>query len=83
MIKRTSKKEHPRKGLINIQNIDNNECFKWGLVSYLNPAGRNPARMTKADKEFAKKLDLKNIKFPVKIRDIHKFEKKKKEFHRH
>ena len=25
---------HPRKGLINIQNIDDNECFKWCLVRY-------------------------------------------------
>ena len=32
--------------------------------------------MTKADKEFAKKLDFKDIKFPVKTRDIHKVEKK-------
>ena len=26
--------DHPRKGLINIQNIDDNECFKWHLVIY-------------------------------------------------
>ena len=35
-------------------------------------ADRNPARITKADKEFVKKLDFKDIKFLVKIRDIHK-----------
>ena len=23
---------HPRKGLINIQNIDDHECFRWCLV---------------------------------------------------
>ena len=63
--------------MINIQNIDGNECFKWSIVKYLNPADRNPARITKADKEFTQKLDFKNIKFPVKIRDIHKIEKKK------
>ena len=28
------------------------------------------------DKDFAKRLDFKNIKFPVKIRDIQKIEKK-------
>ena len=28
----TKKLDHPRKGLINIQNIDNNECFKLYLV---------------------------------------------------
>ena len=25
---------NPRKALINIQNIDHNECFKWCLVIY-------------------------------------------------
>ena len=70
------KLDHPRKGLINIQNTDDIECFKWYLVRYLNPAGYNPRRITKADKDFAKRLDFKDIKFPVKIRDIHKIEKK-------
>ena len=32
---------------------------------------------TKADKDFAEKLDFKDIKFPVTIRDIHKIEKKR------
>ena len=27
---------HPRKRLINIQNIDNNEYFKWNIVRYVN-----------------------------------------------
>ena len=67
---------HPRKGLINIQNIDDNECFKWCLVRYLNPANRYPARITKADKNFASKLDFKDITFPVKVRNIHKIDKK-------
>ena len=43
-IKLSSKElDHLRKGLINIQNIDNNKSFKWCLVRYLNPADRNPA----------------------------------------
>ena len=33
--------DHARKGLINIKNIDNNECFKWSIVRYLNPANHN------------------------------------------
>ena len=33
-IKLPRKLDHPRKGLINIQNIDDNECFKWQLVRY-------------------------------------------------
>ena len=47
-------------------------AFKWSIVRYLNPADHNPARITKADQDFAKNLDFKNIKFPVKIRNIHK-----------
>ena len=46
------------------------------MARYLNPANHNPARITKADKDFAKKRDFKDIKFPVKIRDTHKIEKK-------
>ena len=48
-IKLPKKLDHPRKGLINIQNIDDSECFKWCLVRYLNPADRNPIRITKPD----------------------------------
>ena len=51
---------HPRKGLINIQNIDDNECFQWIIARYLNVAACKPARITKADKVFAKKLDFKD-----------------------
>ena len=29
--------DHPRKESINIQNINDNECFKWSIVRYLNP----------------------------------------------
>ena len=62
---------------MNIKNKDDNECFKWYQVRYLNPAHHNPRRIAKADKYFAKKLDFKYIKLPVKIRDIHKIGKMK------
>ena len=61
--------------MINIQNIDDNECFKWCLVTYLNLVDRNPVIITKADRDFVKKPDFKYRKFPVKVRDIHKTEK--------
>ena len=66
--------DHPRKNLINIQNIDDNEC--WCLVRHLHPAYHHLARITKIDKDFSKKRDFKDMKFPVKIRNIHKIEKK-------
>ena len=74
-IKLLKKLDHPRKGLINLQNNDDNECFKWCLVKYLIPADHNTRRITKADKYFAKGIDFKDKNFPVKIRDIHKIEK--------
>ena len=33
-------------------------------------------RITKIDKDFAKRLDFKDIEFPVETRDIHEIEKK-------
>ena len=66
-----------KKGLINIQNSDNNEYLKWSLVRYLNTADHHPTRIRKNGKDFARKLDSKDIKAPVKSRDIHKVEEKK------
>ena len=54
------------------------ECFKGCLVRYLYPVSHNPERIAKADKDFAARLDFIDKKFPVKIRGIHKIEKKKK-----
>ena len=45
-------------------------------MRYLNPADRNLARITKGDKNFAKRLDSKNREFPIKLRDIHNIEKR-------
>ena len=75
-IKLPKELDHPRKGLIDIQNTDDNECFKWSIIRYLNPAYHHPARITKADKGFAKNLDFKDIKFQVYFKDIHKLVKK-------
>ena len=47
---------HPRKGLINVKNIYDNECFKQIIVRYLHLANNNVKRIKKSDKNFAKKL---------------------------
>ena len=75
-IKSPKQLNHPRKTLINIQNIDDNEWFRWCLVRYLNPADHNPARITKADIDFVQKLDFKDVNLLVKVSDIHKIENK-------
>ena len=43
-----------RIGLINIQNADDNKCFKLCLVAYFNPADHNVRGITKTDKDFSK-----------------------------
>ena len=50
-----NKIDHPRKGLINIQNIVDNECISWCLVRYLHPTDCNLPRITTDDKDFSKK----------------------------
>ena len=59
-IKLLKELDHSRKGLINIKDTDDNEFFKWCLVRYLNPPDHHPAKITKADKNFAKRLDFKD-----------------------
>ena len=78
-VKLTKELDHLRKGLINIQKFDYNECFKWSLARYLNPENHCLARSTEAAEKFANKPDFKDIKLLVKVRDIHKIEEK--EFH--
>ena len=65
-----------KKGLINIQNFDDNEWFKYCLVWYLHPADHHPGRITEIDKLSGDELDSEDIKFLVKIKDIHKIVKK-------
>ena len=45
-IKLPKELDHPRKGLISTQIIVENECFKWRIVRYLNPANHNSRRIT-------------------------------------
>ena len=57
--------------MINIQNTDDTECFKWFLVRYSNPANYHLERITKPGKEFTKKLG-----FQWKLETFRKSKKK-------
>ena len=76
-VKLTKELDHARKGLFNIQNIDDNKCFKWCIVRYSNLTNHHQAIIKKADKDFAKKLEGHN--FQLKLETLTKFEKK--QFH--
>ena len=61
------------KGLINIQNNDN-KCFLWCHVRYLNCKGVILSRTTKEDKKIAKNLNYDKIEFPVSKEGYSKIE---------
>ena len=56
---------NPAKGLINLQNNDN-ECFRWYHIRHSNPQQKDPQRI--------KKLDYINVTFPVARKDYRKIE---------
>ena len=62
-----------RKGLINIKNEKDNECFRWCHLAYLFPVTKHPQRITKY-KEHKDKLNYEGITFPVKLKDVPKIE---------
>ena len=63
-----------KKAVINMQN-DDDQCFKWATTRALNPVEKNPTRITKILKMQAEKLNWNDVEFPMKVIDIHKFEK--------
>jgi len=62
------------KGLINLQNQDN-QCFRWCHIRHMNPQNKDPQRIKKCDKTYVDKLNYENIIFPVTIKQYNKIEK--------
>ena len=65
----------PKKGLINIENNDQ-KCFIWCHVRYINPVRIHPKRITREDKKLANDLDYDGIEFPVREKDFSKIKKR-------
>ena len=59
--------------MVNLPN-DDNECFRWCHIRYLNPQEKDPQRIKKSDKEILLQLDYEGIEFPVSVKDYSKFE---------
>jgi len=64
-----------KKAVINIQNKDDNQCFKWSVLRHLHPCKNHPERLSSL-REYENNLDFTGIEFPVKIDDISTFEKR-------
>ena len=62
-----------KKAITNIQNKDE-KCFLWCVLRYLYPKEDNDTRL-KDLKKYEFSLKTKDITFPMKLRDISKFEK--------
>ena len=73
-IKLPEELNNPKKGLINLKNNDN-ECFRWCHIRYLNPQDGHPQRIKKIDKEYINQLDYSGIEFPVTVKQYNKIEK--------
>ena len=62
-----------KKAIVNIQNKDE-KCFLWCILRYFYPRDSHEERLTDLKKyEFS--LNTKGIDFPMKLKDISKFEK--------
>ena len=60
-----------RKACINIQNNDQ-KCFLWCVLAALHPTEDNFNRVSKYMED---EINMNGIKYPVKVKDITKFEK--------
>ena len=62
-----------KKAIVNIQNKDK-KCFLWCILRYLHPKESHEERV-KDLKKYEFSLNTKSITFPMKLKDITKFEK--------
>ena len=62
-----------KKATINMHNKDD-KCFLWSILRYLHPIQMNEVRLTDL-KKYENDLKFNEIKFPVSLKDITKFEK--------
>nr|DAC81331.1 TPA_asm: PolB [Megastigmus wasp adintovirus] len=69
-----------RLACINVKNEDDDQCFKWAILSALHPVSYDdhPYRVTHY-LPYENELNMKGIQFPVSLRQIPKFEKQNNE----
>ena len=64
---------YPRKGLVNLEN-DDNECFSWCHIRFFNPQDKEPMRTKTSDKTMVEQLNYDGIEFPVATKHYGKIE---------
>ncbi|XP_052131662.1 uncharacterized protein LOC113215059, partial [Frankliniella occidentalis] len=66
--------KNSRKGLINIQNFDDEKCFKYCIVAGINLPQRHPERVAHYRGNRGVPINMQGIKYPVRVTQISKFE---------
>ena len=64
-----------KRACVNVQNVDDDHCFKWAVLSALRPAERsnkNPGRLSNYQ-QHENELNFAGIAFPVMPKDLRKF----------
>ena len=61
-----------KNAIINIKNKDD-KCFLWSVLRHLHPVQKNGERISDL-KKYENDLNFKQIRFPVQVKDITKFE---------
>ena len=66
-----------KKTIINMKN-DDDKCFKWCVTRALNPVSRDGECITKISRKQSEKLNWSDIKFPLELGTIDRFERQNK-----
>ena len=61
-----------KKAIINMENKDD-KCFLWCVLHYLHPREKHSSRINDL-REYENDLNFKGIDFPIRVKDIQKFE---------
>lgn len=63
-----------KKAIINVQNPDDEECFKWAILSSIHHKAAGKQHLVSRYRFAANELKFDGISFPVSVNDIVKFE---------
>ena len=66
----------PENGIVNVKNIDDDQCFKWSLTRYLNPLLQKwyAEKLTQKLRDQSEKLDWSCTSFPTRLHELDIFE---------
>lgn len=66
---------YKKKAVVNVENMNDDRCFRWAIKSALFPASEQVNRPSKYPSDSDDKLDFTGIEFPVKVKSIPSFER--------